>query len=504
MAHGRRQARPRGVRPADAAKEPMSSSMTSTPSAGSWRELLGSRYAPVAAVLAGGVLLEASNVYLTTSLLPTIVADIGGAEFYAWTMTMFLLASVISSMLVSRVLTRQGAVRAYLLALGLFALGSLLCAASPWMAALLVGRAVQGLGGGLLAGLGYALIQRALPERLWARGAALVSAMWGVGNLVGPVVGGIFAQLDAWRVTFVGLAVVSALIGVVVVRALPRTTRTRSGDPVPWASLVLLAGGVAAVGVASVVPTGIATGVALVVGAALGLWFLRHERRGRVGILPRVTFAPGSSLGWVYLTVAILAFGIGTEAFIPLFGQQIGGLMPFVAGLLGAALSLGWSVTQMFTANATGIRSRRVLITLGPLTVALGLAAYGLLQQAGPSVFVVALWFVTLFVAGAGIGLGFPHLTVAALGSTRDDEEGAKAAAAVNTVFLIASAFSAALAGVLVNLAVPDLVGSARLLMLTFAVVSVLGVMLARGASWGIGIGATEESDVGQNRSVAP
>jgi len=71
-------------------------------------------------------------------------------------------------------------------------------------------------------------------------------------------------------------------------------------------------------------------------------------------------------------------------------------------------------------------------------------------------------------------------------------------------VFLIASAFSAALAGVLVNLAVPDLVGSARLLMLTFAVVSVLGVMLARGASWGIGIGATEESDVGQNRSVAP
>ena len=69
---------------------------------GSWRELLGPRYAPVAIVLAGGVLLEASNVYLTTSLLPTIVADIGGAEYYAWTMTTFLVASVITSMLVSR------------------------------------------------------------------------------------------------------------------------------------------------------------------------------------------------------------------------------------------------------------------------------------------------------------------------------------------------------------------------------------------------------------------
>ena len=62
------------------------------------------------------------------------------------------------------------------------------------MPVLLAGRAVQGLGGGLLAGLGYVMLQRALPERLWARGAALVSAMWGIGNILGPLVGGLFAQ----------------------------------------------------------------------------------------------------------------------------------------------------------------------------------------------------------------------------------------------------------------------------------------------------------------------
>jgi MFS family permease len=467
---------------------------------GSWRELLGSRYAPIASVLAGGVLLEASNVYLTTSLLPTIVGEIGGAEFYAWTMMTFLLASVVSAMLVSRILTQQGAVRAYLLALGLFALGSLLCAASPWMSALLLGRAVQGLGGGLLAGLGYALIQRALPERLWARGAALTSAMWGVGNIVGPVVGGLFAQLDAWRIAFVALAVVTALIAVIAVRALPRTARGRSSDPVPWASLVLLAGGVGAVGIASVVPGGAGTVVALLVGVVLCAWFLRHERRSGNGILPRITFAGGSSLGWVYLGVAVLAFAIGTEAFIPLFGQEIGGLMPFVAGLLGAALSLGWSVTQMFTANVTGVRSRRALIAIGPLVVGLGLAAYGLLQHEGPSTPVIVLWFVTLFVAGAGIGLGFPHLTVAALSSTTDEEEGAKAAAAVNTVFIIASAFSAALAGVLVNLAAPDHVGSAQLLLFVFAGISALGVLVARNA--GRGVGAPSSEDAGDRTTA--
>ncbi|UFU06697.1 MFS transporter [Ruania halotolerans] len=462
---------------------------------GSWRELLGSRYAPIASVLAGGVLLEASNVYLTTSLLPTIVGEIGGAEFYAWTMMTFLLASVVSAMLVSRILTRHGAVRAYVLALGLFAVGSLLCAASPWMSALLFGRAVQGLGGGLLAGLGYALIQRALPERLWARGAALMSAMWGVGNIVGPVVGGLFAQLEAWRLAFVALAVVTALIGVVAVRALPRTARGRSSDPVPWTSLGVLAGGVGAVGIASVVPSGAGTVTALVVGVGLCAWFVRHERRGGNGILPRVTFASGSSLGWVYLTVAVLAFAIGTEAFIPLFGQEVGGLIPFVAGLLGAALSLGWSLTQIFTANATGIRSRRILTAAGPLVVALGLAAYGLLQHEGPSTLVIVLWFITLFVAGAGIGFGFPHLTVAALGSTTDEEEGAKAAAAVNTVFIIASAFSAALAGVLVNIATPDYVGSAQLLLFVFAGITAFGIFIARGASQGIGTRPSTDAD---------
>lgn len=475
----------------------MTQTQQDTEPTGTWRELLGRRYAPIAAVLAGGVLLEASNVYITTSLLPTIVGEIGGAELYAWTMTVFLLASVVSSMLVSRILTQQGAVRAYLLALGLFAMGSLLCAASPWMPALLLGRAVQGLGGGLLAGLGYALIQRALPERLWARAAALVSAMWGIGNIVGPIVGGVFGQLNAWRAAFVVLAALAALIAVLVVRSMPRTARERSSDPVPWASLILLSGGVAAVSVASVVPAGLATAMAMLAGVALGVWFLRSERRGGTGILPQAVFAARSSLRWVYLAVAILAFGIGAEAFIPLFGQEIGGLSPLVAGLLGAALSLGWSVTQVFTANVSGEKARRGLIIAGPLVVGCGLAAYGALQPDSPTTTVIVLWFIALFAAGSGIGLGFPHLTVAALGSTDAVEEGAKAAAAVNTVLLIGSAFSAALAGVLVNLAAPDLVRSAQLLMLAFAAVSVLGVAAARGAASGVGQNVTINSQNG-------
>ncbi|MET0236078.1 MAG: MFS transporter [Kibdelosporangium sp.] len=448
---------------------------------GSWRELLGGRHAAVSAVLAGGVLLEASNVYLTTSLLPTIVADIGGEQYYAWTMTSFLVASVITSMLVSRLLTTRGAVTSYVLAFLLFTAGTVVCAVSPGMTTFLIGRAVQGLGGGLMAGLGYALIQRALPERLWARGAALVSAMWGVGNVLGPAVGGLFGQFGAWRLAFFVLAAVALALVVLAVRAIPRTSTGPSASPIPFGSLALLTASVAAVSVASVL-SGVATAVAIAVGVVLVVWFLRHERTGRASVLPKVAFDGGSSLRWVYVTVVALAFGLGTEAFIPLFGQEIGALPPLVAGFLGAALSLGWSLAQIFSANATAPRAVRTLVVAGPALLAAGLVGYGALQQTMPAGVIVAAWFVVLFVAGSGIGTAFPHLTVAALGATDDEEEGAKAAAGINTVLIIANAFSAAAAGVLVNLGAPDVVASAHYLLFGFAIAAVLGVFPALAA----------------------
>jgi len=452
---------------------------------GSWRELLGPRFAPVATVLAGGVLLEASNVYLTTSLLPTIVDDIGGADYYAWTMTTFLVASVITSMLVSRTLTTRGAVSAYTLAFLLFAAGSAISALSPSMAVLLAGRAVQGLGGGLLAGLGYALIQRALPERLWARGSALVSAMWGAGNVLGPAVGGLFGQLDAWRPAFLVLVVIALAMVPLVRRAIPDTGRTRTDAKVPAVSLALLTAAVAAVSVASVVPHGFGTAAALAVGIGLGVWFLRHERTACTRVLPAVTFVRGSRLVWVYATVGVLAFGIGTEAFIPLFGQELGGMGPLAAGFLGAALSLGWSLNQIWSSNATRPATVRAMVIAGPLLLAAGLAGYGATQQELPGGWVIAAWAATLFAAGAGIGLAFPHLTVAAMASAEGEEEGAKAAAGINTVLIIASAFSAALAGVLVNLGGSNLLTSAHYLLFGFAAVVVLGVLPARAVSPG-------------------
>ena len=64
-----------------------------------------------------------------------------------------------------------------------------------------------GVAGGLLAGLGYAVIRAALPQALWTRASALVSAMWGVATIVGPATGGLFAQFGLWRWAFGAMAI---------------------------------------------------------------------------------------------------------------------------------------------------------------------------------------------------------------------------------------------------------------------------------------------------------
>lgn len=114
--------------------------MTQEPQTGSWRDLLGGRQLGIITVLAGGVALYATNVYLTTSLLPSAVADIGGERLYAWVTTIYLIASVSAATVVSPLLNWAGPRGAYLIAFGAFAVGTLVCATARGIEVMLAGR----------------------------------------------------------------------------------------------------------------------------------------------------------------------------------------------------------------------------------------------------------------------------------------------------------------------------------------------------------------------------
>ncbi|MCM6775883.1 MFS transporter [Nocardia sp. CDC159] len=444
---------------------------------GSWRDFR--HHLGTAVVLAGGVLMGAVNIYLAASLLPSAVADIGGERLYAWNTTAFLVAQVVGTLLVSRLLGARGEIGAYLAGFGVFAAGSLACALSPAMPVLLAGRGIQGLGAGLLTGLGFAALHSALPRSLWARGSALISAMFGIGNFVGPALGGLFAQFGSWRGAFAVLAGAAVLMAAVVPRALRRGERGSAASALPIASLALIVSAAGAISLAGVLTGAVATTAALLGAATLVVGFLAVEGRAARPILPRSAYRSASPLRWVYLTIVALAAGVSVETFLPLFGQRLGGLPPLAAGFLGAALSLGWSLSQIAVSSIGSDRVIGGLRVAGPVLLSLGFVALALLQRDPASLPLVLAWVPVLLLTGAGIGIAMPHLTVAAMTGASDPAEGATAAAATATVLTMATAFGAAVAGLLVNLGGPEPVSAARTLLFGFAFVAALGIPTA-------------------------
>jgi MFS family permease len=452
---------------------------TATITTGSWRELLGPKNLGASTVLAGGVGLYATNEFLTISLMPSAVADIGGQRYYAWVTTVYLVASVVAATTVHSLLLRLGPRWAYLLGLTVFGAGSLACAAAPTMEVLLLGRGIQGAAGGLLAGLGYAVINTALPSSLWTKASALVSAMWGVGTLVGPAAGGLFAQFGSWRWAFGVLVILTAAMAVLVPLALPARGDADVDDsriPIPVWSLVLLGAAALAVSVAGIPHDWRATAGLLVLGAALVAVFLFVDRRLAASALPPSTFGSGP-LKWIYLTLGMLMAATMADMYVPLFGQRLAHLTPVAAGFLGAGLAIGWTVGEISSAS---LRNNRVIVrtvAAAPLVMATGWALAGLTQYEQAPIGLVAAWALALLISGVGVGMAWPHLSAWAMSCVDDPSEGPAAAAAINTVQLICGAFGAGLAGVVVNLTETGDATPARWLFATFAVLAALVVV---------------------------
>jgi MFS family permease len=467
---------------------PVTDPTSTTESTGGWRVLLGPRYLGTSTLLAGGVALYAINEFLTISLLPSTVAEIGGERLFAWVTTLYLVGSVVAATTVSAALRRFGARGSYLLGLAVFGIGSVVCAVAPDMAVLLAGRTLQGAAGGLLAGLGYAVIRAALPQALWTRASALVSAMWGVATIVGPATGGFFAQFGLWRWAFGAVAILTGAMTALVPIVLP-AGRADAGGAVPalkipvW-SLLLLGTAALTISVAqvphnSVVTVGLLAASVLLIGV-----FVAVDRRMSVAVLPPSTFGSGP-LKWIYLTMALLMASAMVDMYVPLFGQRLAHLLPVVAGFLGAALAVGWTVSEIVSASLSSARLIARVVAGAPLIMTVGLALAAATQMDNAPAGVAVVWAMALTITGAGIGAAWPHLSAWAMQCADDADEGGAAAAAINTVQLISGAFGAGLAGVIVNSAQGGAVMAARWLFAVFAALGVVGAVASYRASRG-------------------
>ncbi len=413
-----------------------------------WQELRAGGGLGRFTLLCLGVWLHAADSMVTATAVPAIVAEIGGVAYVGWTIALYQVGTIVAGAATGLLTGRIGVTRAMALGAGLFALGCAAAGLAPDMAVLLAARVVQGVGGGLLIGLGTVAIQQEFPEHLWGRLFGIQAAIWGGGALIGPLIGGAFAAAGVWRLAFWCFAVQGALLWALLARLQAGPMRPAARGGWPLRSLAVLTAGTFLIAEA-----GIAGGIALP--AALGLGGLgllllsaRLDGQGAAPMLPTGTLDPRQPLGAGLLMVFTLSVGTtGFWAYGPLILNTVFDVPPLVSGYIMAAGSVSWSLATMAVAGAP-VAAYPQLIRWGTAVVAAGAAGFTLAVPAGslPGIVLCSL------AQGAGFGLCWPAIIQRAVQSA-PAAEGALAAAAVGTVQRIGYAAGAAATGIAANAA---------------------------------------------------
>ncbi|HVO02349.1 MAG TPA: MFS transporter [Candidatus Cybelea sp.] len=393
-----------------------------------------------------GIGLHAVDVFIVTTVMPSVVRDIGGASYYAWTTMLYMVASIIGAATGAPVKANLGARRAYCLGAALFLAGSVSCALSPSMFILLAARLVQGFGGGLIISLSMALVSELYPERLRKRILSLISSTWGVAALVGPAVGGTFAQMGFWRGAFWLNAPI--IVGFMLA-AWFRLPERRSPPPMsmfPYRRMMLLSLGVLCVGVASNWRS-FGIQAALIVAAIAMVWqTLRLDAAGATKLFPSHPFSPATTTGagsWVFFLSSMTHTVIGV--FLPLALQVLHHVDPLVAGYMTASLAVCWTVSSTATAHLHG-RPAATAIVIGQAMCCVGLAALAFGFERVPTYVVPAL----NGLVGLGLGCCNLHVTAATMRHARTGEE-TLTASSIPTIRSLGIAFGAAASGLIAN-----------------------------------------------------
>jgi EmrB/QacA subfamily drug resistance transporter len=392
------------------------------------------------------IFLFAIDGTVVGAAMPTIVGKLGGLELYSWVFSSYMLTSALSTPLFGNLSDLYGRRRLMLIGIGLFTLGSALCGAAQSIEQLVIFRAVQGVGGGAIYALSFIIIGFLFPPEKRAQMQALISGLWGVASILGPLAGGVLTQFWSWRWIFfinLPLCLIAALLigfGVSEAEATGRRRPDLKGATALLIGLFLLFYALEHGQRNSYAIDG-ALAVLLIAAAAALFWFYRIERRAPEPILPPSLFH--LRLFGICLALAWLAsmgmFGVIT--YLPLYVQGALGGDAAHAGLSLVLASLGWTAGSFIAAPGMNRIGYRAVCAAGMLLMAGG---YGWFIAAD------RLEFFSVLSVGALIGVGMGMVSITSMVAAQNTAPRDQLGAATSTVMLarmLGGAFGIALMG---------------------------------------------------------
>ncbi|MBK6469940.1 MAG: MFS transporter [Betaproteobacteria bacterium] len=358
-------------------------------------------------VLLTGVFMAALDTAVIAPAIPVLRESFGlSIRDAGLLMVVFILFSLPSTALMANLGDRHGRRPVYLVSVALFALGSLVIALSPNFATLLVGRAIQGMGGGGIIPTASAVIGDALPPAQRGRALGLIGAIYGMAFVLGPPLAALLMVVASWHWIFLLNLPIAAVVMALGLRALPAQQRRGALPPLDWTGIVLVFALLASL------VLGITRSADPVVGATLWPWLLAAaalllpllvaaeravERRAGRPMIPLVLFR-NRQLRVTYLLTAGAGFGMGSVIFLTSIATQAYG----VDRAQGGFVLLPMVLCSMLGSVASG----RLLNRLGARSVILAgfaLLGIGYGASAWPG---FALWGFIAATMPVGLGVG--------------------------------------------------------------------------------------------------
>jgi MFS family permease len=380
--------------------------------------LLSTPYRALTVGIVGLVALGAFETLAVATAMPAVAADLGGLGAYALAFGVSTATGIVGMVLGGQWADTRGPAAVVRLGVALMVAGLLLCGAAPTMAVLVAGRAVQGLGTGLLGVALFVVVGLCYPEDLRPPMFAAFATAWMVPALIGPVISGLVVDALGWRWVFFVVAVVAVPAAMPVLQRLGPRQLVQPARRPPARSGRLRWAVSAGVGAAVLQLTGqLPVWAAAALGGLSALMLAGSAQR----LLPAGTLRARSGLPTIVLLRGLSAGGfVGAQVLLPLVLVSTRGLAPAAAGLVLSVGSVAWAGASWVRGRMSANGEHRLLQT-GLASLFLGIiSALLLIATSGPTVGFVASWTA----ASAGMGLVVPTLSVLALRQVAADERG--------------------------------------------------------------------------------
>ncbi|MFN2483835.1 MAG: MFS transporter [Candidatus Limnocylindria bacterium] len=434
---------------------------------------------PLTVGLVSTVTLIAFEALAVATVMPLAGRELGTLALYGWAFTAFFLASMLGIVGAGVAVDRYGVRLPFVTGVTVFALGLAVGGLALSMPMLVAGRAIQGVGGGVLTPVAYVIIARGYPDAARPKMFAILSSAWVVPALVGPAVAGTIGDHLSWRIVFLGLLPIIAAAGGLTMWAI-----RRQGERLDAARQAAAREGVRRLGRAIVVAAATALLLAglsdplsthgpilAVAGVAVGLPAIS-------GLLPAGTLVARAGLPAVVLARGALTFGFfSAGAYLPLAMVSIRGTTAFQAGLAVTASALSWTLGSWIQARRNASWGERRLVQLGFAAVFAGIALTAAILVPGIPVYAAV---VTWAIGGLGMGMAYSSISLLVLRGADPAEQG-RATAALSLSEVIGTSIGTGLGGAAVAAATvagwPEAVGVAGAFLIA-ALAAAAGLLL--------------------------